>query len=187
MTIEVCKNGLPILDQFSEEGFIDCVFKIADLIDANQFFKLKLQASYEEQDLEIEVEVLKDIKGGFDSEMALIREHVYRNCIKFSRVGSKSDALINILARLYSIDETDLRMVSQETFTGIALHQGDIDIAEERVKIKIFGKDQSENLEEDYYESFFNIDLKAGFVFWNEKDQDYRRQLIKGLSVEKLK
>ncbi|HAS6505975.1 TPA: hypothetical protein GRR52_24720 [Vibrio parahaemolyticus] len=73
-------------------------------------------------------------------------------------------------------------MSAEETFTGIALHQGEIDMTSEPVKIKLFGKDQDEDLEENYFESFFNLDLKNGFVFWNEKDQEYRLPLIRGLS-----
>ncbi|EHU4841393.1 hypothetical protein KY951_004500 [Vibrio parahaemolyticus] len=73
-------------------------------------------------------------------------------------------------------------MSAEETFTGIALHQDEIDMASDLVKIKLFGKDQDEDLEENYYESFLNLDLKNGFVFWNEKDQEYRKPLIRGLS-----
>jgi len=35
----------------------------------------------------------------------------------------------------------------------------------------------------EYFESFFNRDLASGFVFWNEKDPDYRTPLIRGLSI----
>lgn len=52
----------------------------------------------------------------------------------------------------------------------------------EEIKIKIFGKDQDSDLDENYHESFFNLDLPNGFVFWNEKDLDYREPLIRGLS-----
>lgn len=52
----------------------------------------------------------------------------------------------------------------------------------EPVKIKIFGNDSDNSFENDYYESFFNLDLKNGLVFWNEKDQDYREALIRSLS-----
>ena len=50
------------------------------------------------------------------------------------------------------------------------------------IKIKIFGRDADPVDEDAYYESFFNLDLKNRLVFWNEKDQDYRKPLIQGLS-----
>lgn len=52
----------------------------------------------------------------------------------------------------------------------------------EPIKIKLFGRDQDPDLDENYYESFFHLDLENGFVFWNEKDPDYREPLIRGLS-----
>lgn len=75
-------------------------------------------------------------------------------------------------------------MIKTEKFTVIALHQGIIDMESEAIKIKIFGNDEGsdDELEEDYYESFFNLDLANGFVYWNEKDKDYREPLLRGLS-----
>lgn len=183
MELRVNENGLPILDQFSEEGFIDCVLKIADLEEREDSYEFNLRASYNGADLGFRVEVVKGMKGGFDSEMSLIQEHVYRNGVKFFRTGLESDSLLRVLASLYGFDEASLQMTNKETFTAIALHQGEIDMGSEPIKIKIFGKDQDEDLEENYYESFFNLDLKNGFVFWNEKDQEYREPLIRGLSA----
>ena len=183
MELRVNPNGFPILDQFSEEGFIDCVLKITDLEESDDSYKFNLRASYDGADLGFRVEVVKGIKGGFDSEMSLIQDHVYKKGVRFLRTGIESDSLLSVLASLYGFDETSLQMISEETFTGIALHQGEIDMASEPIKIKIFGKDQDEDLEENYYESFFNLDLKNGFVFWNEKDQEYREPLIRGLSA----
>ena len=52
------------------------------------------------------------------------------------------------------------------------------------IRIKLFGRDSDEEVErEEYFESFFNLDLASGFVFWTEQDPDYRVPLIRGLSV----
>ncbi|ELA6811941.1 hypothetical protein RCC09_004611 [Vibrio parahaemolyticus] len=182
MEIRVNEHGYPTLDQFSEEGFIDCVLKVINLTETADLYKFDLRASYDGDDLGFKVEVVKGIKSGFDSEMCLIQERVCKKGVKFFRSGSESDTLLTVLAELYGFGEVSLRMSAEETFTGIALHQGEIDMASDLVKIKLFGKDQDEDLEENYYESFLNLDLKNGFVFWNEKDQEYREPLIRGLS-----
>ncbi len=182
MEIRVNENGYPILNQFSEDGFIDCVLKITNLTETDVLYKFDLCAFYNGDELGFKVEVVKGIKSGFDSEMSLIQERVYKKGVKFLRSGSESDSLLSVLAGLYGFGDVSLRMSVEQAFTGIALHQGEIDMASEPVKIKIFGKDQDEDLEENYYESFFNLDLKNGFVFWNEKDQEYREPLIRGLS-----
>ncbi|QTN25971.1 hypothetical protein HZ992_15225 [Rhizobacter sp. AJA081-3] len=73
-------------------------------------------------------------------------------------------------------------MVGEESFTAIALHQGALDVEEQPVKLKIFGRDASTDPENDYYESFFNLELANELVYWNEKDQEYREPLVRGLS-----
>jgi hypothetical protein len=102
--------------------------------------------------------------------------------VAFIRTGPESDRLIRALAKLYGHEGAMRQMIPEETFTAIALHQGVIDMEQEPVKIKIFGRDGEPFDEDAYYESFFNLDLKAGFVFWNEKDHDYREALIRGLT-----
>jgi hypothetical protein len=72
------------------------------------------------------------------------------------------------------------RMVGSVTFTGIALHQGSIELETEPVKIKLLSPDEDAN---SYNESFFNLDLRNRLVFWNEKDPEYRRPLLKALSA----
>ena len=182
MELRVDQQGNPIIEQFSEEGFIDCVLKIRDLEETNNSYKFHLSASHEGKVLGINVEVVKGIKGGFDAETSLIQERVYKKGVIFRRSGIESDRLITVLAKLYGFEKKEIKMVQEESFTGIALHQGEINMASEPIKIKIFGKDSEKDLENDYYESFFNIDLENGLVYWNEKDQEYREPLIRGLS-----
>jgi hypothetical protein len=100
------------------------------------------------------------------------------------RSGPESGALITALAGLYGMTDHSLRMAELTPFTGIVLHQDDVDMETDPIKIKLFGRDSDEEIERDeYFESYFNLNLKAGLVFWNEKDPDYRTPLIRGLSV----
>lgn len=181
MQIILDANGNPILDQFSEEGFVDLVFRIHDLFEADGYYRFHMAASYDEQPLGVNVEVRKGIGPGFDNDMKLIPEHVYHHGVRFHRSGHESDRLIATIAKLYGLEVKPEQMVATESFTAIALHQGDKDMESEPVKIKIFGNDGPEDNEENYYESFFNLDLKHGFVFWNEKDQEYRQALVRSL------
>ena len=181
MKLRTDPSGNPILEQFSEDGFVDCVFKISDLVEEDEFFSFHLAASSEGTPLGIKVKVRKDIKAGLDAETNLIKDHVYREGVVFIRSGEESDRLIARLASLYGLPSAEIEMIPSETFTAIALHQGEIDLRTQPVKIKIFGSDQEPIDEEMYYESFFNIDLANGFVYWNEKDQDYRKPLIRSL------
>lgn len=175
-------DGNPLLDQYSEEGFVDCVLRIAERSETPDHYRLRLRANYAGQVVGMDVVVIKNIQGGFDSEMNLKKEHVYRKGVVFLRTGPECDRLMSALASLYGQEGSKRQMTPEETFTAIALHQGLIDMEQQPVKIKIFGHDGEPFDEEAYYESFFNLDLKGGFVFWNEKDQDYREPLIRGLT-----
>ena len=175
-------QGNPILDQYSEEGFVDCVFRIADLVETASGYQFRMVASHKGEVVGLRASVVKGIKAGFDSNTNLNKAHVYRKGVVFQRSGPESDRLIASLSALYGNPKPDARMVDEASFTAIALHQGDIDMTADPVKIKLFGRDGPSDTEDDYYESFFNLDLKNRLVFWNEKDQDYRKPLVKGLS-----
>lgn len=183
--MKVNAKGHPTLDQFSEDGFVDCVLKISDLMERENTYYFHLNATYEEKDLGFDVEIIKNIKNGFDADWGLIGDHVYKKGVRFIRSGPESDLLVGVLASLYGLEEKPQNMISQETYTCIALHQEIINMEKECIKIKLFGRDSGndDQLENNYNESFFNLDLANGFVYWNEKDPDYRSPLIRGLTV----
>jgi hypothetical protein len=183
MSIQLGRDEHPILDQFSEEGFVDLTFEILDMVEDESFYRFNVAASFDDQVVGMGVVVQKGIKSGFDANMDLIRDHVYREGVRFFRAGERSDRLIAAISKLYGSDEITARMIDEERFTAIALHQGEIDLASEPVKLKVFGRDGEPFDEESYYESFFNLDLPNRLIFWNEKDQDYRIPLLRGISA----
>lgn len=162
---------------------MDLTFEILDLVEDETHYRFNLAASFEDQVVGMGVVVQKGIKSGFDADMHLIQDHVYRKGVRFFRAGERSDRLIAAIGKLYESDEIATRMIDEERFTAIALHQGSIDLASEPVKIKIFGRDDEPIDEDAYYESFFNVDLPNRLIFWNEKDQDYRVPLLRGISA----
>ncbi len=180
-SVLISKSGLPILTQFSEEGFVDCIFAISELSHTPGTIRFKALASHEDSIVGFGVEMVDEIHGFFDDDMNGMTERVRRNGVTFLRTGPESDLLIRTLAALYGT-EIPTHMRSSESFTAIALQRGEPDLLSEAVKIKLFGRDGEQFVEDDYYESFFNIDLANELVSWNEKDPDYRASLIKGLS-----
>lgn len=181
MEIRVSRDNLPILDQFSEEGFVDCVFKITNLNSTDDRYIFRMDASYNDERAGICVRLAKGIKPIFDAKMNVIKDNYYRNGVSFLRSGPESDRLISAVARLYGMDGTGLAFVPEETFTAVALHQAEIDLERESVKLKLFGRDTESDPAANYYESFFNVDLPNGLVYWNEKDPEYREPLLRAL------
>jgi hypothetical protein len=174
--------GRPILDQFSEDDFVDLTFRIEELSDDGEHYRFHLGASHQRRTVGLDVVLLQGIKAGFNAQMDLVKKHVYREGVRFLRSGAESDRLIQAIGELYGAEEPPTRMVIEETFTAIALHQGKLDFEREPVKLKLFGKDGEPFDEDAYYESFFNVDLAGGLVYWNEKDSDYRRPLLQALA-----
>lgn len=184
-TMKMDSEGRPYLTQFSEDGFIDCVFRIMNLTETKTSYKFHMTSSFNGEILGLNAEVIKSMEGGLDNDMHLIQEHVYRAGVILSRSGIESDNLLNSLSHLYQLPfKKQHKMREIESFTAIALHQGNLNMREEQVRIKIFGRDDEEqyDLDKDYNESFFNLDIKNGFVYWNEKDESYRESFINGLS-----
>jgi hypothetical protein len=154
------------------------------LLDDGLHYRFHLAASHKNRIIGMDVVLVKGIRGGFDASMTLVNDHVYRRGVRFLRSGPESDWLISAIRELYGLKAVVTRMVDEETFAAIALHQGTLSWDSEPVHLKIFGKD-GEPLDEDaYYESFFNVDLANGVVCWNEKDPDYRQPLLRALSAQ---
>jgi hypothetical protein len=181
--IKTDRAGNPILDQFSEEGFVDFTFRIVDLKRDRKHYRFHLAASHNKKTVGLNVVLVRGIKSGFNAKMNLVKKHNYRPGVRFLRSGPESDRLIATISKLYGLRKSPKKMAEEETFTAIALHQGRLVFEREPVKLKLFGGDDEPIDPAVYYESFFNVDLANGFVFWNEKDPEYRKPLVQALSV----
>jgi hypothetical protein len=175
-------DGNPVVDQLSEDGFVDLTFRIDALVEDEQHYRFHLAASYQDQEVGLDVVLRKGICSAFDAAMNISAERWYDKGVCFVRTGQESDRLIVAIAELYGPADLPRRMVPTESFTAIALHQGPLDFSKKCVKLKLFGKDGEPFCQDDYYESFFNVDLANRLVYWNEKDQEYRRPLIRALT-----
>ncbi len=170
-----------LLSNREEDEFVDLTFKIENLKEDSDNFNFNLKAKFKDDIVGFKVMMTKNIDRGFDSNMELIKQNVCYEGVKFIRTGKESDLLVSHLNDLYRFASEKLNMTDLETFTAIALTNEPFNLIEDIVKIKLFGKDQEGASEEDYYESYFNVDLKNQCVWWNEKDPSYRGSLIRGL------
>ncbi len=184
MNLQLGSDGNPIIDQVGEENFVDLTFGITDLSEDDAHYRFRLAASYNDRELGLDVILVKDIKGGFDANVDPIKDHVYRLGVRFMRSGVESDRLVAAIGQLYGADPIPQEMVPEESFTVIALLQGDPDFDNDCVRLKLFGKDGEPFDEDAYYESFLNVDFANRLVYWNEKDPDYREPLLRALAAE---
>lgn len=181
MTIQYADSGLPLLNQSQDDEFVDMSLAMVNLQHNDTHYRFDAVASHNDEEVGMEVIMVKGMAGGFDEEMNLVSEHVYNGGVVFRRSGKQSDRLVVAIAELYGYEASDLKMVTEESFTAIPLEQGDIDFATQSVRIKLFGHDDEPIEEEEYYESFFHVDIANRLVQWNEKDVEYRAALLSGM------
>ena len=80
-------EGHPLLDQFSEAGFVDCVFRIDDLVETATHYTFHAVGAYNGQTVGMNVAIVKGIQAAFVPGMKLASDRVYRKGVVFSRSG----------------------------------------------------------------------------------------------------
>lgn len=181
--MQLDRNGLPLLEQFGEEGFVDCVFQVQHLTQDEAHYHFDLRATFGGLPVGVRARLLREVQPGFDGEMKVIQAHFYSGGLEISSLGLETERFIEALAQLYQIELVDGPGLVAETFSVFALHQADTDLASSAVRLKVFGNDRSDSAPGSYYESFFNVDLPAGHVYWNEKDMAYRTPMLNALAA----
>jgi hypothetical protein len=174
-----------LLGSVESDDFIDMTFTIEDLKEVDQVYIFNVKAIHQKKIVGFRVMIDNNITNSFNEELQLVQENVYRNAVRFVRLGMESDQLVSEINKMYGFGDKELRMVDEVSFTAITLHNEPVSLKNDYIKIKIFGNDEEPIIEDLYYESFLNIDLKSKKVEWNEKDIDYREPLIKSIGIEK--
>src|SRR5262245_29195288 len=124
MDIRTDAKGNPILDQLSKDGFVDLTFRIRDLTARGKHYRFHLSASHKHRVVGVDIDVVKGIKSGLSAKMERVQKHGYRSGVRFRRSGVESDRLVAAIGELYGVKRPPRKMVEEETFTAIALHQG---------------------------------------------------------------
>ena len=181
--MQLDRNGLPLLEQFGEEGFVDCVFQVQHLKQDDEHYHFDLRAAFGGLPVGVRARLRRDVQPGFDGEMKVIQAHFYSGGLEISSLGLETERFIEALAKLYEIELADGPGVVAEAFSVIALHQADTDLDSGAVRLKVFGNDLPDSAPGSYHESFFNVDLPAGHVYWNEKDVEYRAPMLNALAA----
>lgn len=164
-------------------GFVDLTFRITMLASDSSHYRFHVGANHHGEAVGFDVVLVRGMQGGFDADLKLVNDHVYRQGVRFHRSGDESDRLVSAIAALYELGLGGTRMAHEVSFTAIPLHQGELDFDTQHVTMKIFGHDEEPFDENVYYESFFHVDFAKGLAHWNEKDPEYRAPLLAGLSA----
>lgn len=173
----------PSINQPTEEDFVDLTFKLVawkEMPDKTVEFEIK--GTYKGEAVGLKAVLKSNLVPGIKNGSEIAKGAAVKEGLTFVSSGSESDRLISALAELYGAKKK-IKMVPEFKFTIFPLEEGPIDFAKRSIRLKLFGNDEGtdQELEEKYFESFFNIDKPNGIVQWNEKDSEYRAPLINSL------
>ena len=174
--MEIGRSGLPVLDQFSEEGFVDCVFFIGQSGVRGDRLLFELRAECDGDIVGVDVEMVAAPGPGFDAEMQVFSHHVYADGFVVHPVGAASDRFVAALARRFGL-ATGPRRMAAVSFNAMVLQQQVVSPEVGSVRLRLWRGDGR-----DYYEGLFTLDLPHGRAFWKEKDTDHREALLRALA-----
>jgi len=166
--------------QDAEEGWQDLIFSITkkQKLD-NGFWSLTCKAKYENQIVGLKINIADGIPAGFVNE-EIDNTSFASNGVEIHSIGKESDKLIEVISKLYG-QPLKTKFTSEKlTFTAFPLNKEKAILENGRFHFKLFFDENDErNL---YAEIFLNPDLKNGTVELNEKDEEYRTNIVKMLS-----
>jgi hypothetical protein len=176
MPLEIGRTGLPVLDQFSEEGFVDCVFFVGHSGVRGERLLFELRAECDGDIVGLDVDMVAAPGPGFDAEMQVFAHHVYADGFTVHPAGPASDRFMAALARRFGLAGGAPRTMGTASFTAMVLQQQVVspERGAERLKLECGTGD-------DHYEGQFTLDIPHGRAFWKEKDTDQRRALLRAL------
>lgn len=170
-----------LIDNGEEEGWgADIRLSLTEITSTDSVIIYKAISSHEGKNVGIEVTLPKSKPGSENSPTQIL---TIKTC------GESSDNLLMMLSRLYKFrDDTAKHFISLAKLAFVDLN--------EFAKAK-FGKDAIPHADakemklffetedaEDYAELYLNINEKEHWLEIREKDEDYRRQVIKFLSAK---
>ena len=167
-------------NQDAEEGWNDLIFAITEKekLD-NGFWNLTCKAKYENQIVGIKINIADEIPAGIVNG-EINNKGFSSKSVEFISIGKESDKLIEVISKLYGQTKISEFTSEKLIFNVFPLNQEIAILENGRFKFKLFFDDNNErNL---YSEIYLNPDLKNGTIELNEKDEDYRANIVKLLS-----
>jgi hypothetical protein len=160
-----------------QEGWKDIFLKITEQTEAQDSIVFTAKGLYKEQIVGLDVEVKKNMVAGLLPSGEINQNAFYRDGIKFFSIGEESDTLLMALSILYQFPTENAFSRTIEGAMTFSLNETPVDLRRrEHYRFKIFFQDDSGDL---YCEIFCNIDLTGNVIELHEKDEEYRKNIIK--------
>ena len=106
--------------------------------------------------------------------------HTYPKGMKLTYQKDLSDDFISSVSQLYGFGGTDLKLKESAYIECGAINVNPMNLQTEEVQFKCF---LEANDEAKYAEFYINVDLPNQKLYFNEKDPDYRENIIRYFSA----
>jgi len=165
----------------ADEGFHDLVFFIAEQkteVAGAQVFHAS--GTYKGRQLGFEVVLGPTWKGGSppDKNIPIV---LHTGMLTYRSTGAESDAFVAALDELYGSKVSPTAMRSNAVFTAISLEGDPANLKAGAARIKCFHETDKP---EEYAEFFTNVDVNARRLEVREKDEEYRRTVVRALAAK---
>lgn len=179
------KNSEPILPyitkvQEQEEGFNDISLKIIEVNKKENNYEYIAKGKYENKIVGIKISIQNNISAGINNNGEIEAKSFEKNGIIIESIGAESDNFVTALSQIYNIPRTTKFSKNPIKTTIFPLNQTVADLTKSNYyKFKVFFNDESD--ENEYAEIYININLENNYIEFNEKDNEYRINIIKTL------
>ena len=167
-------------NQDAEEGWQDLIFTITEKKKMNNgFWSLTCKAKFKNQIVGLKINIADGISEGIVNG-EINNKGFSSKSVEFLSIGKESDKLIEIISKLYEQPKKSKFTSEKLIFNVFSLNRETAILENGHFKFKLFFDDNNEkNL---YSEIYVNPDLKNGTIELNEKDEEYRSNIVKLLS-----
>jgi hypothetical protein len=142
--------------------------------------KITAQGTYRGRPVGIEIEIQGQMRPGIvDDDFDTTA--VYENGIVIRAIGDSTQRLADVFSEVYIIPVKDAEPLYELDLTCIALDGDPALIETEHLNFKVFHDDEDKRGQ--YFEMFLHIDIPLAYVRLNEKDEDYRENVVKSFAA----
>lgn len=165
--------------QEQEEGFADIRLKIVEANPKGKNIEYLAKGKFENQIVGLKITLPQNLPEGILNG-EINEKSFLKKGVTLTTIGQESDQLLHALGKLYQIPTTAKFSTLPIQVTIFSLNEVNADLSKPHYyKFKIFFNDTGD--ENEYAEMFLNLDLENNFIEWNEKDNEYRKNIIHSL------
>ncbi|WP_445722603.1 hypothetical protein [Flavobacterium sp.] len=145
----------------------------------NNIWTIVCKATFENLIVGFRLFIIDNIDPGINEDKIDETKFV-KDGLSIIGIGEESNNFLYVISKLYEIPNNQKFTNEKLLYTVFPLNNNVAKLSKGKFNFKVFYDDSDEK--KLYSEFYINIDLKNKIVEFNEKDEDYRKNIIKTFS-----